>query len=115
MKRLIVILAIVAIFGCEKQTTESFTITNQISNYCYHPKVHFADGSIYSVENNITSLGMTSEPITAKANKFKFMFTNRDNQTFINVDWVEISGNNVIIGSQMQIIVTGKQIGRAHV
>ena len=102
MKKIVTILVIVLLCGCEKNSVSEFTITNQISNYCYHPKVHFADGSIYEVKNSISSLGMTSEPIAIKANKFKFMFTNRDNQTFINVDWVEINNDNVIIGSHMQ-------------
>ena len=102
MKKIVTILVIVLLCGCEKISVSEFNITNQISNYCYHPRLYFDDGSQYAIKNNISSLGMTSENITTKADRFKFMFTNRENQTYINVDWVDISSDNIIIGSHMK-------------
>lgn len=101
MKKLIILLAVIVLSACEKQTIQSFTITNQISNYCYHPQVHFNDGSVYNVVNGISSLGMTTEKIKANSTRFKFMFTNRENQTYINTDWVDVNDDNIIIGSHM--------------
>lgn len=102
MRKISILLVAIVLFACEKDDTKTFNITNQISNYCYTPTLYFDDGSTYAINYNISSLGMSSEKITTKSDKFKFKFTNRDNQTFINSEWVDITGDNIIIGSHMK-------------